>query len=61
MGQELSLDDYLVGGVTMFDAQTGLSPAGMWNDLCLLARVIIFLLTCLWCRGEGWAIGNGAV
>jgi hypothetical protein len=26
--QELSVDDYLVGGVTMFDAQTGLPPAG---------------------------------
>jgi hypothetical protein len=34
MDQELSMDDYLVGGVTMFDAQTGLSPAGKWNDLC---------------------------
>ena len=33
-GQELSVDDYLVGGVTMFDAQTGLPPAGKWNDLC---------------------------
>ena len=27
-GQELSVDDYLVGGVTMFDAQTGMPPAG---------------------------------
>jgi hypothetical protein len=26
--QELSVDDYLVGGVTMFDAQTGLPPIG---------------------------------
>jgi hypothetical protein len=26
--QELSVDDYLVGGVTMFDAQTGLPPTG---------------------------------
>ena len=25
---ELSVDGYLVGGVTMFDAQTGLPPAG---------------------------------
>jgi hypothetical protein len=25
---ELSVDDYLVGGVAMFDAQTGLPPAG---------------------------------
>ena len=25
-GQELSVDDYLVGGVTMFDAQTRLPP-----------------------------------
>jgi hypothetical protein len=28
------MDDYLVGGVTMFDAQTRLSPAAKWNDLC---------------------------
>jgi phosphoribosylpyrophosphate synthetase len=26
--QELSVDDYLVGGVTMFDAMTALLPAG---------------------------------
>jgi hypothetical protein len=25
---ELSVDDYLVGGVAMFDAQTGLPPSG---------------------------------
>jgi hypothetical protein len=25
---ELSMDDYLVGGVAMFDAQIGLPPAG---------------------------------
>jgi hypothetical protein len=25
---ELSVDDYLVGGVTMFDAQTVLPPSG---------------------------------
>jgi hypothetical protein len=25
---ELSVDDYLLGGVTMFDAQTGLAPVG---------------------------------
>jgi hypothetical protein len=33
-GQELSVDDYLVGGVTMFDAQTGLPPAGELKDVC---------------------------
>jgi hypothetical protein len=27
-GQELSMDDYLVGRVAMFDAQTGLPPTG---------------------------------
>jgi hypothetical protein len=27
-GQELLIDDYLVGGVTMFYAHTGLWPAG---------------------------------
>jgi hypothetical protein len=26
--QELSIDDFLVGGITMFDAHTGLSPVG---------------------------------
>jgi hypothetical protein len=33
-GQELSVDDYLVGGVTMFSAQTRLPLIGKWNDLC---------------------------
>jgi hypothetical protein len=33
-GQELSVDDYLVRGVTMFDAQTRLPLIGKWNDLC---------------------------
>jgi hypothetical protein len=33
IGQELSVDDYLVGGVTMFDAQTGPPPAGKWGVL----------------------------
>jgi hypothetical protein len=28
MGQELSVDDFLVGGVIMFDAQTGMPPVG---------------------------------
>jgi hypothetical protein len=28
VSMELSVDDYLVGGVAMFDAQTGLAPAG---------------------------------
>jgi hypothetical protein len=28
VAKELSVDDYLVGGVTMFDAQTGLPPSG---------------------------------
>jgi hypothetical protein len=27
----------------------------------LLGRVILFLLTCLWCRGGGWTTGGGAV
>jgi hypothetical protein len=36
-GQELSVDDYLVGGVTVFDAQTGLSPAGELTKLILLS------------------------
>jgi hypothetical protein len=45
--QELSVDDYLVGGITMFDAQTGLPPAGEWGvgvwilygDTCLCQPV----------------------
>jgi hypothetical protein len=41
-GQELSVDYYLVGGVTMFDAQTGLPPAGELDCLILLSRVIPF-------------------
>ena len=36
-GQELSVDDYLVGGVTMFDAQTGLPPVGEFKNLFFLA------------------------
>jgi hypothetical protein len=28
VSMELSVDDYLVGGVAMFDAHTGLAPAG---------------------------------
>jgi hypothetical protein len=36
-GQKLSMDNYLVGEVTMFDAQTGLSPAGELKNLCFLA------------------------
>jgi hypothetical protein len=41
-GQELSMDDYLVGGVTMFDAQTGLLPVVELVYLILLRRVIPF-------------------
>jgi hypothetical protein len=37
--QELSVDDYLVGRVTMFDAQTRLPPAGELKNLILLSRV----------------------
>jgi hypothetical protein len=29
--QELFVDDYLVRGITMFDAQTGLPPASEWG------------------------------
>jgi hypothetical protein len=38
--QELSVDDYLVGGVTMFDAQTGLPPVGELSYLIPLSQVI---------------------
>jgi hypothetical protein len=37
--QELSVDDYLVGGVTMFDAQTGLLPTGELSYLISLSQV----------------------
>jgi hypothetical protein len=36
------VDDYLVGGVTMFDAQNGLPPAGELDYLILLSWVIPF-------------------
>jgi hypothetical protein len=36
IGQELSVDEYLVGGVTMFDTQTGLPPAGELKNFCFL-------------------------
>jgi hypothetical protein len=49
------VDDYLVGGVTMFDAQTGLSPAGEMKILILLSRVILYFLTCF---DVGRRLGN---
>jgi hypothetical protein len=55
------VDDYLVGGVTMFDAQTGLSPVGELKILILLSQVIIYFLTCFLCRGGGWATSGGTV
>jgi hypothetical protein len=35
VSMELSVDDYLVGGVAMFDAHIGLAPAGelFWRGL----------------------------
>jgi hypothetical protein len=44
-GQELSVDDYLVGRVTMFDTQTRLPPAGELKNLILLSHVILYFLT----------------
>ena len=40
---ELSVDDYLVGGVAMFDAQTGLPPAGefFFNGVYVSDLVVI--------------------
>jgi hypothetical protein len=38
-GQELSVDDYLVGGVAMFDAQRVLPPAGKWGVFCEMCMV----------------------
>ena len=36
VSMELSVDDYLMGRVAMFDAQTGLAHAGefFWRSLC---------------------------
>jgi hypothetical protein len=33
--RELSVDDYLVGDVGMFDAQTGLPPGSEWGYRCV--------------------------
>lgn len=33
--RELSLDDYLVGDVGMFDAQMGLPPGDEWGYCCV--------------------------
>jgi hypothetical protein len=38
--QELSIDDYLVGGITMFGAQTGLPPAGKCGVCYGLGKVM---------------------
>jgi hypothetical protein len=36
VSMELSMDDYLVGGVAMFDAHTGLAPAGgFFCEVCV--------------------------
>jgi hypothetical protein len=40
-GQEFSVDDYVVGGVTMFDAQTGLPPISELDYLIPLCQVIL--------------------
>jgi hypothetical protein len=52
-GAEVSMyifvDDYLVGGVAMFDAHTGRGPVGEFFGIGCLTR--------LWCRIRGWATG----
>jgi hypothetical protein len=45
VSMDISVDDFLVGGVPMFDAHTGQGLVGE------------FFLTRLWCRIEGWAAG----
>jgi hypothetical protein len=42
---DISVDDFLVGGVTIFDTHTG---RGLVGEV---------FLTRLWCRVRGWAIG----
>jgi hypothetical protein len=50
---EHSVDNYLVGGVAMFDAHTGLAPAG--EILTFFAKFAF--LTWPWCRGGVQATG----
>jgi hypothetical protein len=49
VSMDISVDDYLVDGVAMFDAHTGRGPVGefFWTR-CLMR---------LWCRIGGWATG----
>jgi hypothetical protein len=44
---DISVDDYLVGGVTIFDAHTRRGPVGEFFRFGCLTR--------LWCRVGGWA------
>jgi hypothetical protein len=39
-GQELSVDGYLVGDITTFDAQAGLPPTGTWDVRYVLCKVM---------------------
>jgi hypothetical protein len=42
LSMELSVDDYLVGGVAMFDAQTGLAPVGeFFSKVCVSDLVAV--------------------
>jgi hypothetical protein len=60
VSMELSVDDYLVGGVAMFDAHTGLAPAG---EILTSFFVKFTFLTWPWCRGgvraTGCCLGGG--
>jgi hypothetical protein len=52
---DISVDDYLVGGVAIFDAHTGRGSVGefVWDLFCMGSGC----LTRLWCGVGGWATG----
>jgi hypothetical protein len=52
VSMDVSVDDYLVGGLAMFDAHTG---RGLIGEFCFFNGD--GSLTRLWCRVGGWATG----
>jgi hypothetical protein len=49
VSMDISVEDYIVGGIAMFDAHIGWGPVGefFWTGC----------LTRLWCKVRGWATG----
>jgi hypothetical protein len=42
VSMELSVDDYLMGGIAMFDAHTGLAPAGeFFCEVCVFDLTMV--------------------